>query len=65
MEYQIYALLSQILFVATYKLHLPLCIPLAVGALDWPLWLYDPVIINTDGTKIWPQSGLNGRYRFS
>ena len=32
---------------------------------DWPLRLYDPVIINTNGTKIWLQSGLNGRYRFS
>ena len=32
---------------------------------DWPLGFYDPVIINTDGTKIWPQSGLNGSYRFS
>ena len=32
---------------------------------DWPLGLYNPVIINTDRTKIWPQSGLNGGYRFS
>ena len=32
---------------------------------DWPLRLYDPIIINTNRTKIWPQSGLNGGYRFS
>ena len=32
---------------------------------DWPLELYDSVIINTDRSKIWPQSGLAGERDFA
>ena len=28
---------------------------------DWPLGLYDNVIVNIDKSKSWPQSGLNGQ----
>lgn len=29
---------------------------------DWPLGLYNTVIVNTDRSKSWPQSGLNGSW---
>ena len=27
---------------------------------NWPYGQYDSVVVNTDGTKVWPTSGLQG-----
>ena len=32
---------------------------------DWPLGLYDGVIVNNDRSKTWPQGGLAGMWDFA